>query len=226
MCQKSLDPLRKNKEGRLNNGFNMFDHAAWVPVHKFRPPFGSAVLIVETKSQFTWLVCPILGTAPIAYGGVFILGLIFFLSPLASWLLGFLAFWLLGFLGFLASWHFGFLASGLLGFWASGLLGFSGFLLVYAAFGGFLAFRIFCILSFSSAGGVLALAAFCWFMRLLAALAFRILRAFWLLRPFIGFWIWLPASSASPPPHLNHHFFGHHWGGTCLDCLHSNCTPI
>ena len=49
--------------------------------------------------------------------------------------------------------------------------------------------------------------------QLLLALAFRILRAFWLLRPFIGFWIWLPASSASPPPYLNHHFFGHR-GGT------------
>ena len=102
------------------------------------------------------------------------------LGFLASWLLGFLASWLLGFLaswlfGFLASWLLGFSASRLLGFWASWLLGFLaswllgfsaswllgfwasrlfGFLLVYAAFGGFLAFRILCIPSSSSAGGV------------------------------------------------------------------------
>ena len=86
------------------------------------------------------------------------------LGFLASWLLGFLAFRLLGFLasrllGFLASWLLGFLASWLLGFSASWLLGFwasrlFGFLLVYAAFGGFLAFRILCIPSSSSAGGV------------------------------------------------------------------------
>ena len=85
------------------------------------------------------------------------------LGFLASWLLGFLASWLLGFsasglLGFLASWLLGFLASWLLGFSASWLLGFwasrlFGFLLVYAAFGGFLAFRILCIPSSSSAGG-------------------------------------------------------------------------
>ena len=58
-------------------------------------------------------------------GGVFILSSFFrFCFPLlASWLLGFLASWLFG---FLASWLFGF-----------PLLGFSGFLLVYAAFGGF-----------------------------------------------------------------------------------------
>ena len=77
-----------------------------------------------------------------------------------------------------------FSASGLLGFSAFGLsaFGFSasglfGFLLVYAAFGGFLAlaFRILCIPSSSSPGGILAFAAFRWFMRLLAALAFRIL---------------------------------------------------
>ena len=86
------------------------------------------------------------------------------LGFLASWLLGFLAFRLLGFLasrllGFWASWLLGFLASWLLGFSASWLLGFwasrlFGFLLVYAAFGGFLAFRILCIPSSSSAGGV------------------------------------------------------------------------
>ena len=84
---------------------------------------------------------------------------------LASWLLGFLASWLLG---FLASWLLGFLAFrllGLLGFWASGLF---GFLLVYA-FGCFLPLRILCIPSSSSSGGVLAFAAFRWFMRLLAA---------------------------------------------------------
>ena len=88
---------------------------------------------------------------------------------LASWLLGFLASWLLGFsasrlLGFLASWLLGFLAFWLFGFPASGLF---GFLLVYAAFGAFLAlaFRILCIPSSCSAGGVLAFA----FTRLLAA---------------------------------------------------------
>ena len=92
-----------------------------------------------------------------SWGGVFILGFVSycffdFCSLLACWLLGF---W---FLGFLASWLF-------------------GFLLVYAAFGGFvaLAFRILCIPSSSSAGGILAFVAFRWFMRLLAALAFRIL---------------------------------------------------
>ena len=98
-------------------------------------------------------------------GGVFILGFVFrFVFPLlASWLLGFLASWLLG---FSASWLFGFSASGLF-----------GSLLVYAAFGGFLAlaFRILCIPSSSSAGGVLAFAAFRWFLRLLAALAFCVL---------------------------------------------------
>ena len=86
---------------------------------------------------------------------------IFAFGILASWLLGFSAFWLLAFrlLGFLASWLLGFLA-----FW---LL---GYLLVYAAFG-----SILCIPSSSSAGGVLAFAAFRRFMRLLEALAFRIL---------------------------------------------------
>ena len=53
---------------------------------------------------------------------------------------------------------FGFLASWLFGFSAFGLF---GFLVVYATFGGFLAlaFRILCIPSSSSAGGVLAFAA-------------------------------------------------------------------
>ena len=126
----------------------------------------------------------------------------------------------------MASWLLGFLAFRLFGFSASGLLGFSAFCWFMPAFGGFLAFRTLCIPSSSSAGGVLAFAAFRWFMRLLAALAFRILRAFWLLRPFIGFWIWLPASSASPSPYLNHHFFGHHGGEPPPDCLQSDCTPI
>ena len=129
------------------------------------------------------------------------------LGFLAFRLLGF-CFWASWLLGFLASWLFGFLASGLLGFWAfrlfAGLcgfwwlfgfshplhsqflfgrwrLGFCGFSLVYAAFGGFLAFRILCIPSSSSAGGVLAFAAFRWFMRLLVA-------------------FWLFASSAFPVP--------------------------
>ena len=78
----------------------------------------------------------------------------------------FFLFFLLFFFSLLASWLLGFSASWLLGFWASGLF---GFLLVYAAFGCFLAFRILCILSSSSAGGVLAFATFRWFMRLLAA---------------------------------------------------------
>ena len=123
----------------------------------------------------------------------------FFSSLLASWLLGFLASWLFGFLAFrllglLASWLFGFLASGLF-----------GFLLVYAAFSGFLAlaFRILCIPSSSSAGGVLAFAAFRWFMRQKPALAFRILA----FAPFH----WFLDLQFLP---LNHHFFRHHGGGT------------
>ena len=118
-----------------------------------------------------------------------------------SWLLGFLAFWLLGvwLLGFLASWLFGFLASWLFGFLASWLFGFSA-----SGLFGFLAlaFRILCIPSSSSAGGILAFAAFRWFMRPKAfcILCFPSSCAFWLLHPFIGFWMWLPASSASPVP--------------------------
>ena len=119
----------------------------------------------------------ILGIVSVFFGIFFRFWLLGFLASwllgfLASRLLGFLAFrllgflasWLLGFsasglLGFLASWLLGFLASWLLGFSASWLLGFwasrfFGFLLVYAAFGGFLAFRILCIPSSSSAGGV------------------------------------------------------------------------
>ena len=71
-------------------------------------------------------------------------------------------FWIL----FFRFWLLGCLASRLLGCSASWLFGFSaswlfGFLLVYAAFGGFLAlaFRILCIPSSSSAGGVLVFAA-------------------------------------------------------------------
>ena len=89
----------------------------------------------------------------------FFLGIVFAFGFLASWLLGFLASWLLG-------WLLGFLASRLLGFWASWLLGFLASWLL-----GFLAFRL---LGFS-ASGLLGFSAFCWFMRLLAALAFRIL---------------------------------------------------
>ena len=111
---------------------------------------------------------------------------------MASWLLGFLASWLLGFLAFR-----------LLGFSASGLLVFSAFGFSHPLHSQFLFGR--CRFGFAAFR-------FRWLMRLLAALAFRILRAFWLLRPSIGFWIWLPASSASPPPYLNHHFFAHHGG--------------
>ena len=97
---------------------------------------------------------------------------------MAFWLLGFLASWLLG-----CFWAFR-LFAGLCGFWwpfgfshplhSQFLFGrwrfaFCGFLLVCAAFGGLLAFRILCIPSSSSAGGVLPFAAFRWFMRLLAA---------------------------------------------------------
>ena len=121
-------------------------------------------------------------------------------------------FWLLDFL------TFGFLAFRLFGLMASRLLGFSAFcwfmwLLV--------AFWLFASSAFPvplRRRWLFGFCSFCLvyvaFARLLAALAFRILRAFWLLRPFIGIWIWLPASSASPPPYLNHHFFGHHGGGT------------
>ena len=79
---------------------------------------------------------------PSKYGG-------YFFKFLVSVVFFFFAF------GFLASWLFGFSASWLF-----------GFLLVYAAFGGFLvlAFRILCIPSSSSAGGILAFAAFRWFM--------------------------------------------------------------
>ena len=152
---------------------------------------------------------------PLVNGGVFILGFFrcCFLDSLFAF--GFLAFWLLGFLafrllGFLASWLFGFLASWLFGFLAFWLLG-------------FWAFRFF-----------VGLCGFWWLFFAFASSAFPVpLWAFWLLHPFIGFWIWLPASSASPVPlYLNHHFFEHHGGEApqptryCLDCLQSNCTPI
>ena len=90
--------------------------------------------------------------ACISFGGVFILVFVVFFA------FGFLAFWLLGFLAFR---RLGFLAFWLLGFWA------------FRLFGGFLAlaFRILCIPSSFSGGGVLAFV----FMRLLAALAFCIL---------------------------------------------------
>ena len=136
------------------------------------------------------------------------------------WLLRFLAFLLLG---FLASWLFGFLAFWLLGFWAFRLFvglcsfwwlfgfGFShplhsqflfgrwrfGFC-VYAAFGGF---------GFSH-----------------PLLSQFLSGLFWLLHPFIGFWIWLPASSASPVPPYESSLLRTSWGGAppqptryCLD---------
>ena len=88
----------------------------------------------------------------------------------------FFCFWLLGFLASRASWLFGFLA--------------------FLA----LAFRILCIPrpSSSSAGGVLAFAAF---------------------RPFIGFW---SQHHQFLPKYLNHLFFEHHGGASryFLDCLH------
>ena len=128
-------------------------------------------------------------------GGVFILGLFFvffwgiLFSLLASWLLGFLASWLLG---FLASWLLGFLAVQLLGFWASGLLGFSAFCWFMRLL---VAFWLFASSAFPVPLRQMAVlllrlllfAGLCGFWRLLAALAFCILRAFWLLRPFIGF---------------------------------------
>ena len=123
--------------------------------------------------------------SPTSIGGVFLFFRFWLLDFLASWLLGFLASWLLG---FLASWLLGFSASWLIGFWACGLF---SFLLVYVAFGGFLAFRILCIPSSSSAGGVLAFAAFRWFMRLLAAFGgfgFSHPSGFLAFAPFHWFW--------------------------------------
>ena len=77
---------------------------------------------------------------------------------------GFLASWLFG---FLASWLFGFSASWLLGFSASGLF---GFLLVYAAFGGFLALAFWLWLFASPAFPVPLRFGFCGFSLVYAAL--------------------------------------------------------
>ena len=137
--------------------------------------------------------------------GIYFMFFFIFFSLLASWLFGFLASWLLGFSAFLASW----------------LSGLFGFLLVYAAVGGFLAlaFRILCIPSSSSAGGVLAFAAFRWFMRLLGASAFRILCFHSSSLGFLAFapfhWFLDLASriiSVTVPPYVNHHLFEHHGG--------------
>ena len=86
------------------------------------------------------------------------------------------------------------------------------FLFLFSAFG-FLASWLFGF----SASRLLGFSAFCWLMRLLVAFwlwpAFPVpLRALWLFHPFIGVWIWLPASSASPP-YLNHHFFEYYGAG-------------
>ena len=133
-------------------------------------------------------------------------------------------------LGFPASWLFGFLASWLFGFSASGLF---GFLLVYP-FGG--AFRILCIPSSSSAGGVLAFAVFRWFMRLLAAFCFRSSSlGFLAFAPF--HWFLDLASriiSITSSSLFESSLLRTSWGGAsppqptryCLDCFKSNCTPI
>ena len=126
----------------------------------------------------------------------FLLGFVFRFGFLASWLLGFLASWLFS---FLASWLFGFSAFGLF-----------GFLLVYAAFGGFLAlaFRILCIPSSSSAaGGYAAFGGFGFSHPLLSQFLSGL---FVFCTLSLVFWIWLPASSALPvPPYLNHFFERH-----------------
>ena len=54
---------------------------------------------------------------------------------------------------------------------------------------GFLVFRLLGFL----ASRLLSFSAFCWLMRLLVAFWLSLF-ASWLLHPFIGFWIWLPAS--------------------------------
>ena len=161
--------------------------------------------MISTTGMFTPVCC----SGGKKYGGVF---LFYFSFIFFSFAFGFLASWLLG---FLASWLLGFSASWLLGFWASGLLGFLASWLF-----GFLA---------PGASGLPGFSAFCWFMRLLAALAFRILRAFWLLVFRFGF-----PHHQHHHPYLNNHFFGHRGGVPtppqptryCLDCLQSNCTPI
>ena len=155
---------------------------------------------------------------------VCILGVFFFLSPppppVFVWIfsLSLLAFWLLVFLAFCL---FGFLASWLSGFSASWLF---GILLVYAAFGGFLAlaFRILFFPNSSSAGDALTFTAFRWFMRLLAALAFRILcfpsssPGVLAFAPFHGFFRFgFPHHQHHQlSPCLNHHFFEHHGRGS------------
>ena len=148
-----------------------------------------------------------------------------FFSLLASWLLGFSASWLLG---FLASRLLGFLAA----CWLMRLV--VAFLLWLFASSAFpvplrqVAFWLFRLFADLWIYGF-------WRLWPFASSAFPVpLRAFWLLHPFIGFWIWLPASSASPvPPYLNHDVFEHHGGVPppqptryFLDCLQSNCTPI
>ena len=159
-------------------------------------------LFVQSKHHF--------GGSPEKGGVPFFCGIVF-----RFWLFGFLAFWLLG---FLASWLLGFLVS------ASRLLGFSAscwfMRLCFLA----LAFRILCIASSSSAGGVLPFAAFRWFMRLLLSqfLSWR----FGFCTLSLVFWIWLPASSASPVfSPFESSLLRTSWGGfpprTCyfLDCL-------
>ena len=147
------------------------------------------------------------------------------LGFLASWLLGFSASWLLGFsasrlLGFLASWLLGFSASWLLGFWASRLF---GFLLVYAAFGGFLAFRILCIPSSSSAGGVFPTSCDLWVMLgMLVGHAVYFARTCCKIRHFTG-----PAEIELHPC-LNHHFFEHpisRENAAKYDILGNLCSP-
>ena len=95
---------------------------------------------------------------------------------------GFWASWLL------ASWLLGFSASWLLGFLASRLLGFLAFRLLVGLCG-------FCIPSSSSAGGVLAFAAFDFSHPLLSQF---LSGRFGFCTCSLVFWIWLPASSASP----------------------------
>ena len=117
--------------------------------------------------------------------GIYFSVFFFFFSAfgfLASWLLGFLASWLLG---FLPSWLLVFSACWLLGFWASGLFGFLGF----SAFCWFM--RLLVAFGFSHPLHSQFLFGwrfgFCGFWWLLAALAFRILRAFLAFAPFHWF---------------------------------------
>ena len=168
---------------------------------------------------------------------------------LASWLLGilfgFLTSWLFG---FLASWFFGFLAFrffvGFCGFWWLFGFGFSHPLHCTDPFETPVSATISLKLWLRSRSALTRLrqvafwlSRLCGFWRLwlFASSAFTVpLWAFWPLHPFIGFWIWLPASSASPvPPYLNPHFFEHPGGEAppqppsyFLDFLQRlNCTP-